>query len=70
MFANAGLAVSHTAFYTLYIDRGNGPEYFWLYTLVEEVDGSVLDTQFSSDDENLHKPENNGADFVAGSFRE
>lgn len=70
MFANAGLAVSHTAFYTLYIDHGNGPEYFGLYTLVEEVDGSVLDAKFSSDYENLYKPENSGEDFVAGSFSE
>ncbi len=67
VFKAAGLAVSHTAFYTLYIDHGNGPEYFGLYTLVEEVDGSVLDTQFSDDDGNLYKPEDGSADFV-GSF--
>jgi spore coat protein CotH len=68
VFAGAGLAVSHTAFYTLYVDHGNGPEYFGLYTLVEEVDGSVLDTQFSSDDGNLYKPEEGSANFVEGSF--
>ena len=70
VFANAGLAVSHTAFYTLYVDHGNGPEYFGLYTLVEEVDGEVLDTQFSSDDGNLYKPEDFGATFIDGSFAE
>lgn len=70
VFANAGLAVSHTAFYTLYVDHGNGPEYFGLYTLVEEVDGEVLDTQFVSDDGNLYKPEDFGASFVDGSFNE
>ena len=70
VFAKAGLAVSHTAFYTLYVDHGNGPEYFGLYTLVEEVDGEVLDTQFSSDDGNLYKPEDFGATFVDGSFSE
>ena len=70
VFAKAGLAVSHTAFYTLYIDHGNGPEYFGLYTLVEEVDGTVLDTQFSSDDGNLYKPEDYGASFIDGSFDE
>jgi len=70
VFAKAGLAVSHTAFYTLYVDHGNGPEYFGLYTLVEEVDGEVLDTQFSSDDGNLYKPEEAGADFVEGTFNE
>ncbi len=70
VFAKAGLAVSHTAFYTLYVDHGNGPEYFGLYTLVEEVDGEVLDTQFSSDDGNLYKPEDFSASFIDGSFDE
>lgn len=70
VFKAAGLAVSHTAFYTLYVDRGTGPEYFGLYTLVEEVDGTVLDTQFSSDDGNLYKPEDGGANFVEGAFSE
>lgn len=70
VFAKAGMAVSHTAFYALYIDHGTGPEYFGLYTLVEEVDGEVLDTQFSSDDGNLYKPEEGGANFVEGLFAE
>ncbi|EDN71387.1 spore coat protein H [Beggiatoa sp. PS] len=68
VFKNAGVPVSHTAFYTLYIDHGNGPEYFGLYTLVEEVDGTVIDTQFSSDKGNLYKPEDGSANFVAGTF--
>lgn len=70
VFAKAGLAVSHTAFYALYLDHGNGPEYFGLYTLVEEVDGEVLDTQFASDDGNLYKPEEGGSNFVEGQFAE
>jgi len=70
LFSKAGMVVSHTALYRLYVDYGNGPEYFGLYTLVEEVDGSVLDTQFSSDDGNLYKPENGSADFVAGTFNQ
>lgn len=70
VFRDAGLAVSHTAFYTLYVDHGNGPEYFGLYTLVEEVDGTVLDTQFTSDDGNLYKPEDGSANFVEGTFSE
>ncbi|MBU1222190.1 CotH kinase family protein [Myxococcota bacterium] len=70
VFASAGLVVSHTAFYTLYIDHGDGPEYFGLYTLVEEVDDSVIDTQFSSDDGNLYKPEDGSASFIEGTFSE
>ncbi len=70
VFRKAGVPVSHTAFYTLYVDHGNGPEYFGLYTLVEEVDGEVLDTQFSSNDGNLYKPEDFGASLIEGSFDE
>ena len=70
VFKNAGLAVSNTSFYTLYVDHGNGPEYFGLYTLVEEVDGTVIDTQFSSDNGNLYKPEDYGASFAEGTFNE
>ena len=68
LFRAAGVPVSHTSFYQLYIDHGNGPEYFGLYTLVEEVDGEVLDTQFESDDGNLYKPEDGSANFVEGTF--
>jgi len=70
VFQKAGLAVSNTAFYTLYVDYGDGPQYFGLYTLVEEVDGTVLDTQFSSDEGNLYKPEDYGASFAEGTFNE
>ncbi|MEP4890096.1 MAG: CotH kinase family protein [Aliiglaciecola sp.] len=70
VFRQAGLAVSNTAFYTLYVDHGNGPEYFGLYTLVEEVDDTLIDTQFASDDGNLYKPEDDGASFEEGSFNE
>jgi len=69
VFKDAGLAVSHTAFYTVYVDHGNGAEYFGLYTLVEEVDDTLIDTQFSGDGEgNLYKPEDGSANFVENSF--
>ena len=70
IYQKAGMAVSHTAFYTLYVDHGDGPEYFGLYTLVEEVDNTVIDTQFSSDDGSLYKPTGTGASFIDGSFNE
>jgi spore coat protein H len=68
VFKNAGLAVSHTAFYTVYVDHGDGPIYFGLYTLVEEVDDTVIDTQFSSNDGNLYKPDGDAASFASGTF--
>ncbi|GAA3650580.1 CotH kinase family protein [Flavivirga jejuensis] len=70
IFKNAGLAMSHTSFYTVYVDHGDGPIYFGLYTLVEEVDDTVIDTQFSSDDGNLYKPDGDAASFASGTFDE
>lgn len=69
-FRNAGLVASHTAFYTLYIDHGDGPQYFGVYTMVEEVDDTVLDEQFSDDDGNLYKPDGDAASFAEGTFDE
>lgn len=68
VFRNAGLASSHTAFYTLYVDYGDGPVYFGLYTLTEEVDDTVISNQFQSNKGNLYKPDGNAASFANGSF--
>ncbi len=70
VFRNAGLAASHTAFFTLYVDHGDGPQYFGVYTMVEGVDDTVLDEQFSDDDGNLYKPDGAAASFAAGTFDE
>lgn len=70
VFRNAGLAASHTAFYTVYVDHGDGPQYFGVYTLVEEVDDTVLDEQFSDDDGNLYKPDGDAASFASGTYDE
>ncbi|AZQ60835.1 spore coat protein [Flammeovirga pectinis] len=70
LFRSAGLAGSHTAFYTLYVDAGEGPVYFGLYTLVEEVDDTVIETQFSDDDGNLYKPDGDAASFANGTYDE
>lgn len=70
VFRNAGLVGSHTAFYTVYVDFGEGPVYFGVYTLVEEVDDTVLATQFSDDDGNLYKPDGDAASFAEGTYDE
>jgi spore coat protein CotH len=70
IFRDAGLASSHTAFYTVYVDNGNGPQYFGLYTLTEEVDDTVTETQFSTDDGNLYKPDGDAASFASGTYDE
>jgi len=67
-YRDFGLKSSHAAFYKLYVDTGGGPVYFGLYTLVEEVDDTVLKTQYSDNDGNLYKPEEDAATFATGTF--
>ena len=52
------------------IDYGEGPVYFGLYTAVEVVDDTLIETQFSDDNGNVYKPDGAGATFAAGSFSE
>ncbi len=52
------------------MDYGEGPTYFGLYTMVEIIDDTVIETQFEDDSGNVYKPSGNGASFAAGSFSE
>lgn len=70
MFRAAGLVAPHTAFYRVFLDYGEGPEYFGLYTMIESVDNTVLKTQYNDNDGNLYKPEGPGASFEEGTFSE
>ncbi len=70
IFREAGVPAAQTAFYEVYVDYGKGPIYFGLYTAVEVVDDTVIETQFEDDDGNVYKPEGNGANFAAGTFSE
>lgn len=68
LFAEFGLVSPHTAFYEVYVNFGEGNTYFGLYTMVEEVDDTVIENQYENNDGNLYKPENSGASFKSGSF--
>lgn len=68
LFRDFGLKSSHTSFYKLYVDYGKGPVYYGLYTLVEEVDDTVIKTQYADDSGNLYKPEDGAASFATGTF--
>lgn len=62
VFADAGLPAPAAAFYRVFIDHGEGPTYFGLYTGIElPEDDSFLDRQFGGHDGNLYKPDGAGA---------
>ena len=70
VFEEMGVVVPQTAFYEVYVDYGEGPTYFGLYTMVEVVDDTVIETNFDDDSGNVYKPEGVGSSFAAGSFNE
>ncbi len=70
LFMDFGLASPQTSFCEVYVDYGSGSQYFGVYTLVEEVDDTVIESQFGDDSGNLYKPDGDAASFANGSFRE
>lgn len=70
IFRSAGVIAPQTAFSAVYIDYGEGPRYFGVYTTVEIVDDTLIKTQFADDSGNVYKPEGSGAAFIAGTFNE
>ncbi|MFI3259105.1 MAG: CotH kinase family protein [Rikenellaceae bacterium] len=65
-----GLVASHTSFCELYVDYGEGLKYSGLYTIVEEMDDTVIKTQFSDSSGNLYKPEERAGSFAKETFNE
>jgi spore coat protein CotH len=70
LFRDFGLVSAETSFCAVYVDYGEGSQYFGLYTIVEEVDDTVLDEQFGDDDGNLYKPDGDAASFAEGTYDE
>ncbi|MFI3298528.1 MAG: CotH kinase family protein [Rikenellaceae bacterium] len=68
LFREFGMAAANTSFCEVYIDYGSGSQYFGLYTIVEEVDDTVIATQFINDSGNLYKPDGDAATFAYGTY--
>lgn len=68
LFREFGVVAPRVAFYAVYLDRGNGSSFIGLYTLIEEVDDSVPDSQFPDNDGNLYKPDGDAASFASGTY--
>jgi len=64
VFRSYGVPAPQTAFYRIYVDFGDGPTYFGLYTMVEVVfDTPMLNAHFGSSVGNCYKPDGDGAKF-------
>ena len=72
IFRAAGVPAPHTAYYAVYVDKGDGAgaRYWGLYTAIELPDDTLIETQFADDDGNMYKPGGEGASFARGRFDE
>jgi spore coat protein H len=58
-----GLVSARCAFYQIYVDGGSGPQYWGLYTMIEDPADQLIEAQFTDKSGNLYKPDGPGADF-------
>ena len=68
IFRGAGVPAPETSFYRVYIDHGDGPVYFGLYTMVEVVFDTMIGEQYGSNTGNCYKPDGNAASWAAGMY--
>jgi spore coat protein CotH len=68
LFREFGVAAPQSAFYELYVDYGEGPVYFGLYTFLEVVFDKMLASQFGSNTGNCYNPDGDGAAWSSASF--
>jgi spore coat protein H len=68
LFREAGVKAPQTAFYEIYVDYGDGPIYFGLYTMVEVVPDNMIKAQYGSASGNIYKPDGDAASFQSGTF--
>ncbi|MCB9208395.1 MAG: CotH kinase family protein [Ignavibacteriales bacterium] len=68
IFRDMGVPAPQTSFCRIYIDYGEGEKYFGLYTIVEIVEDTMIEDQFTETDGNVYKPEGNGASFASNAF--
>jgi spore coat protein H len=68
IFREAGIPAARTAFYKIYVDFGEGLKYCGVYTMVEVIDDSMIETQFGEDKGNIYKPESNFVTFDPTKF--
>ena len=69
LYRQFGVPASKTAYYEVYVDKGNGiPVYFGLYTMTEDVEDTLLNRVFLTNTGNCFKADGDGAKFENAIF--
>ena len=66
LFREGGVPAPRRAFVRIYIDFGEGPVYFGLYTMAEVPDDPMFNSQFGGTGGNLYKPDFGAATWNDG----
>ncbi len=68
LFREFGIPSAKSTFCEVFINTGSGSQFYGLYTLVEEVDNTLITTQFDNGTGNLYKPDGTAASFEFGKY--
>jgi len=70
LFRDFGVPCARSVFCRVYVDFGEGPTYFGLYTMLEVIANTVIQNEFASSTGTCYKPDGDGASFASGSYDE
>ncbi|MBK8903243.1 MAG: CotH kinase family protein [Anaerolineaceae bacterium] len=65
---DAGVPSAKTSFVELYVDYGEGPVSFGLYTMIEVIDDTAVERVFGSDDGNIYEADGTAVSLAEGTF--
>lgn len=68
LFREFGVPAAQSAYYEIYLNKGDGAEYLGLYTTMEVVFDTMLEDVFGSNTGNCYKPDGDGAKFSSTDF--
>jgi hypothetical protein len=58
------IPTARCAFYQVYVDAGEGPVYWGLYTMIEDPSDQMIEAQFADKSGNLYKPDGPAANWT------
>ena len=68
LMRDAGLVAGETAFYEIIIDYGEGPVNLGIFTAVEVIDDTVIESAFGDDSGNIYEADGAGVSLAEGTF--
>ena len=68
LFRDFGVPCARSVFCRVYVDYGDGPKYFGLYTMLEVVFDTAILNEFGSNTGNCYKPDGEAAKFANGTY--